>query len=205
MGKELFCQQTETLLLSVLSVLLVKQEEVAGGPVGASGLRGTRLEARWGSRAGPLPQGVQAPSRERRSRSTCRPLLCERTGVRAAGGTEDSTTRPQSNWGWGGEGKKQMKTDGAVTAGGGCWEPMRSLMEAQGLRWRGGASSRHWGRRHTQGGQQHQRRGPPGTLAAPAAAQPAAGRSQGAAGWPVFGRVFGRKRLNARFTPFSLA
>lgn len=91
------------LLPSVLSVLLVKQEEVAGGPRRSPlASREHRLEVGAARSPGSpgtfegavVPQHLQEP------------LLCERTGVGGGGGTEDAI-RPRSNWGGGGEGKKR--------------------------------------------------------------------------------------------------
>lgn len=73
-----------------------------------------------------------------------------------------------------------------------CLEPKRSLTEARGRCARRGHFQQALGRRHTQGGWQHQRHGgPPGTdPAVPAHVGPEAGSLRCAAQLAECGRVF---------------
>ena len=177
------------LLPSVLSVLLVKQEEVAGGPRRSPlASREHRLEVGAARSPGSpgtfegavVPQHLQEP------------LLCERTGVGGAAGPRTRSALEATGVGAGRE-RNGDEDDGAVTAGGRVLGTHEVTYGSPGTRWRGGASSRHWGEGTPRAVGSTREAGPPGTPGRPRGRrQPAAGSLGRVAGWPVVGASLGR-------------
>lgn len=181
---------------------------MAGGPRRSPLASGEhRLEARWGLPGGRPPPGVQAPSRERWSRSTCRSPSSERTGVGGrGGGTEDADPPSKQLGGGAGRERNRDEGDGAVTAGGRVLGTHEVTYGSPGTRWRGGASSRHWGEGTPRAIGSTRDAGPPGTPGRPRGRrQPAAGSLGRAARLARRGRVFWTSGTDARFTHIGFA
>lgn len=201
-GKNCFITDRDAAYVSI-----VRPSSGAGGsgrrsPSVTSGLPEHPLEARWGPPGGPLPPGVQAPSRERWSHSNCRSPSSVRTRGRDRG--RQSVLKAMRGWVGAGRERHGAEDDRVVTAGGcagGCWEPMRSLMEARG---RGGEEVLPAGtgaKAHPGRSAAPETRGRRAPLAAPAAAGSPRQAVWGARpGWPAVGASFGRGHRCAAHT-----